>query len=292
MKFLVPTLAFAFTLLLGGLGFAAAMAPPEAALDLDFLDIGQGDAILVTTPSGRRLLVDTGPDETVLRQQLQEVLPQLQKHIDILLLSHSDKDHIGGAAMVLQEYTVGLVLVNQEAKTPPEMQAVLDTAAQMGVPVVRAHREQDIRLDDETLLDILTPPPDFETATQTANNNSIVGMLITPWTRILLTGDAEEDTEKALLEAGTPLEAPWLKGGHHGSKTSTSSPFLQAARPRTVFFQNGKDNSYGHPAKEVMDRLAAAQIPVYNTSIEGRVHLRCPRDSDCILTPQLHGNGP
>ena len=266
------------------MAFAFPARPAELAIDV--LDIGQGDSILITTPSGRRMLVDTGPDEGRLRKELATVLPPLEKHIDVLLLTHSDKDHIGGAVMVLNDFSVSQLIVNNEATAPEGMAAVLALAEEKHIPLMRADSKQDLQLDPWTLLDILTPAPNYTPAEDDANNHSIVFMLLTPTDHMLFMGDAEEPEEKALLAAGLPLYASWLKGGHHGSKSSTSPEFLEAVRPKTVVFQNGKDNSYGHPAKEVMDRLAAAHIPVYNTSIVGRMHLQCPPEASCILTQQ------
>lgn len=275
-----------------GLAMALWVPANNGSLRVDFLDIGQGDGTLITTPEGRHILVDTGPDENHLLQELSATLPPLVHTIDILVLTHSDSDHISGARAVLDNYNVGLLLINQEQETTQDMQYILDTAGERRVPVVHASREKDIRVEADVFMDILTPAAGFSPAGQTPNNNSVVFMLITPATRILFTGDAEEPVEEALLTSGAALQASWLKGGHHGSKTSTSASFLQAVAPQTVIFENGKGNSYGHPSPEVMDRLAAAHIPVYNTSTEGHTTLQCVPDQPCIITSATGDHGP
>lgn len=284
-------LVLSTTLLAGGV-LAYIHPDPSGYLRVDLLDIGQGDSILLTSASGRRMLVDTGPDEAVLRKELAAVLPPLTRNIDVLLLTHSDTDHINGARMVLQEFDVRVLIVNDEEEISETMQEVLKTAESRGVSIVRASADQDLQIDAGLVIDILTPLKGFTAAADNANDHSIAFMALTPTSKLLFTGDAEAAEEEALVRTGVALKADWLKGGHHGSKTSTTEVFLRAVLPGTVLFQNGKNNTYKHPAKEVMDRLAEARIPVYNTSTSGRMHLRCPPDLPCTLTTEHRDNAP
>lgn len=264
-----------------GLQYVYAEGPP--GVSIHFFDVGQGDSIFLTSSSGRRVLIDTGPDEHLLRKELESVLPPLDKRIDILFITHSDHDHRGGAEMLLRDFEIGQVVLNQEKEVTEGVQGILRTAEMLHIPVAFASPDQDLKVDSSLFLDILTPLPGFTKEEHSPNDNSIVFMLIMPKDRILFTGDAEKDAEMALVHSGRPLNASWLKGGHHGSKTSTSEVFLNAVSPKHVIFQNSIDNTYGHPAPEVVARLEDRLITVYNTSIHGRIHLRCPIDQECFL---------
>lgn len=280
--FLLSSLSLSLAVLLTSLGLFSAFATASGT-QIHFLDIGQGDATLVRTTQGRVILIDTGPSPQTLEQELSAVLPPLHKRIDLLILTHSDWDHISGGTYLLEEYEVGTLLINDELPVTEEMQQILDHATLLGTSVQHVQAMQDLIIEPGVLIDFLTPVTAFHASSP--NDHSVVFMLVLPHDRILFTGDAESDAEHALLQSGSGLQATWYKGGHHGSATSSTKRFLEAVNPQGVIFQNGRGNSYGHPAEEVLDRLDSAQIPVYNTSTDGRLQLSCLPEVPCTMIP-------
>lgn len=277
------------------LSIALALALPwsrtsSSEVRVDFLDVGQGDSILIQSPTGRRVLVDTGPDGDVLIGELSRVLPPFVRDVDLVILTHSDHDHIGGMEALLGRYHVGEIVHNREKEPKEGMEDILRLAAEQGIPVTRAHAEHDLRMESGVLMDFLTPLEGG--GENSSNNQSLVTMLVVGQNRLLLTGDAETPVEHQLLREGKAIAATILKGGHHGSKSSTGEEFLSAVLPGLTIFQNSLNNSYGHPAKEVMERLAARKIPVYNTGIDGAVTLQCSADAPCRLTSPHRGSSP
>jgi len=262
----------------------------RVGVSVDFLEVGQGDAILLQTPTGRRVLIDTGPKSDVLLEELSRVLPPFVNALDMVFLTHSDQDHIGGTLALLDHMEVGEIVLNDEVEQREGIREILAKAQRKGITVTHARKDQDLRVEVGVYLDLLTP---LETpVAPDANNHSLVLMLVLPTDRLLLMGDAEEIVEKALLKEGSPLRAAFLKGGHHGSKTSSGSNFLQAVSPKAVTFQNGVNNTYGHPSPEVLSRLAALGMTVYNTSIDGGIHLQCPPKTPCTITTEHRAQSP
>lgn len=279
MKFWVSAygiLAAAFLLLSHEWGLL-----PTGNLRVAVLDVGQGDAILITTPGNQQVLIDGGPDLRVL-EQLGDAMPFGDRHIELMMLSHTDADHVTGLVEVLRRYEVGKILMTGVARDTAIYNAFLDAARENGAQVIIADADHDLDLGAGVLLDILSPQESlFGREVKEPNNASIVAKLTWKDHEVLLTGDIEEWVEETMLKEGLDLRADILKVPHHGSKTSSSEAFLLAVDPDLALISVGRDNHYGHPRPEVLARYAALGIPVRRTDLEGPAFASCEAGS-CI----------
>jgi len=263
--------------LLGVLAFLAIVAwlalrqLPDDRLHVYFLDVGQGDAILVQTPDGRQILIDGGPNPTALLSELSAVLPFWDRSLDLVVLTHPDGDHLTGLLAVLDRYQVGRVLDTSQTDAAPLAAAWRERLTKGNIPRTIALRGMRIPLGD-VMLTVLHPGSKPLTGTASdENNNSIVLRIDYGPTSLLLTGDAESEAEADMLKAGLPLQADLLKIGHHGSNGSSSAPFLMAVAPREAAIPVGAENSFGHPAREVLKRLTDARAEILRTDTNGRI---------------------
>lgn len=246
---------------------------PDDKLRIALLDIGQGDSILITTPSHQRILVDGGPDLSLL-ERLGEELPFFERSIDLLILTHQDSDHITAFPALLERYTIDRILLTGTANMNSRYEAFLDAANRSGSEIIIAQADHDLDLGGGVLLDVLWPKQSlFGEKVKETNNASLVAKLTYKDHEILLTGDIEEKTEEELLKAGYDLRADILKVPHHGSKTSSSTGFLLAVDPDLALISVGRENTYGHPHPLVLARYEALGIPVRRTDKEGKVEL-------------------
>ena len=246
---------------------------PDGYLRVHFLDIGQGDSILVVTPSGRQALIDGGPDGDTVSQALADTLPGGDRSLDLVVMTHLDSDHSNGLLEVLGRYTVGAVLSGPQ---PPgnEMRAQWeDRLEQHGIAPVEVRAGYVVELGDGVELQVLNPPR--ERLSGDSNNDSLVMRLTYGEVSFLLAADIESEAEQSLVAGRAELQSTVLKAAHHGSKTSTTRPFLNAVSPAIAVVSAGLDNSYGHPAPAVVERLEAAVEAenVYRTDRDGSIEV-------------------
>ncbi|HYC82952.1 MAG TPA: ComEC/Rec2 family competence protein [Candidatus Paceibacterota bacterium] len=238
-------------------------------LEVHFLDVGQGDAILVETPGGNQMLVDGGADKKVLTRLGQE-LPFYDRSIDLVVATHPDADHIGGLPEVFSRFKISGFL-GPQAPSDSDVAVLLDRRIEeeRSTEVV-ARRGMRIKLDEDVYFDVLFP--DVEVASWETNEASIVGRLSYGETSFLLTGDNVKAIENYLVGLDSRLlDADVLKVGHHGSKTSTSLAFLRAVDPDYAVISAGRSNSYGHPHPSTLDVLKKEKIAVLGTYDKGTV---------------------
>lgn len=229
-------------------------------LRVDVLDVGQGDAILVTTPAGHTTLIDGGPSGIALARQLGAVLPHWQRRIGRTVLTHPQEDHIAGLPGILRRYDVG---------------AETDTGATGAITAFGLYRARatgraalhrgDTWTEDSVRFDVLWPPQDYHDAN--LNNTSLVLRVTYGRVVVLLTGDSEGPVHEALMRADD-VGATVLKVPHHGSKT-TPPAFLRAVAPQVALISVGAHNRFGHPAPETLAALAGATVA--RTDRDGRV---------------------
>lgn len=243
-------------------------------LKVYFLDVGQGDAAFIETPQRHQILIDGGPDSIVL-QKLQEIMPVKDMSLDMVILTHPEKDHLMGLLDVLQRYKIDYILETGISRQTPEYKEwakLLAKARQNGTEVITAESPQKI-IAGNVVLDTLYP---FENLSgkemkNTSNDSCIVSHLIFGSNSFLFTGDISGKTEKKLIEQNSDLASNVLKVPHHGSKYSTSVVFLENVEPKIAVISVGKKNSYGHPTPEVLQRLEKFGIKVLRTDTDGDI---------------------
>lgn len=235
-------------------------------LTISFLDVGQGDAILIETPDGIDVLVDGGPGSAVLAE-LAATLGAFDRTIDMVVATHPDADHIGGLIDVLARYDVHTILMTEHEGDSNAARAYREAVRKEGAEIVYAAQGQQFLLGASTTLDILFPVGDA--TGMGTNESSIVARLAYGETDVLLTGDAPRQTEMELVAMyGEGLESEILKVGHHGSRTSTDGVFVETVAPTYAVISAGEDNQYGHPHQEVLTTLAAHGVSILETANE------------------------
>ena len=230
----------------------------DGKLHVHFLDVGQGDSILVVTPGGAQLLIDGGPSPLGAVRGLGPRMPFGDGDLDLVVLTHPDEDHFRGLTEVVDRYAVDLVVSNGGLSPNPlylEWERALTRDAG-NIRRVAAYRGQTILLDDGARLEVLNPPPQPMRGTGSdSNNNGVVLRLVYDQVSFLLAADIEAEAEARLLREDMPLGSTVLKVPHHGSQTSTTPRFLSAVSPSAAVISSGAENPHGHPHSVVTDRL-------------------------------------
>jgi competence protein ComEC len=236
---------------------------PSKILKVSFLDIGQGDSIFIETPTHKQLLLDGGRNKKVLTE-LGKLMPFGDKSIDVMIESHPDADHIGGLPAVVERYEVGLFMEPGVESANTIDDELHKRVQEKKIPDILARRGQVINFGDGVKLIILFPNQDV-THWET-NDASIVAKLVYGDKSFLLTGDSTKKAEGILLNLDkNVLQSTVLKVGHHGSRNSTSLAYAQAVSPEYGIISAGKDNSYGHPHKEVLEILQKVSAKILST---------------------------
>lgn len=241
----------------------------EAELAVTFFNVGQGDAIFIETPSGKQMLIDGGKNRQVV-SELGRAMGFGDRTLDVVLATHPDADHIGGLPEVFDRYEIELFI-----EPGVESKNFLDNELRSRVgkenaQTLLARAGQVIDFGDGARLEIIFPHVDV--SSWGTNDASIVAKLIYGDKSFLLTGDAGLKTENILLRSAKSfLDVDVLKVGHHGSRTSTSFSFAQAASPTFAIISAGKDNTYGHPHKEVLNILEKVGVQTKSTAESGTI---------------------
>lgn len=251
---------------------------------VDFLDVGQGDSIFIETPGMHQILIDGGPDSSVLGK-LSSLIPFWDKTIDLVILTHPESDHMRGLLDVLKRYRADYILWTGVKRNTPEYDAwmkVLDKQKKRGAKVIIAESGQEIKAGN-VLIDTLYPLENLEgkELKNTSNDTCVVSKIIFGKNSFLFTGDISSETEENILGLrGLPSDV--LKVAHHGSKYSTSDLFLENVKPKIAVIEVGK-NSYGHPTSETLQRLENFGIKVFRTDKDGDIKMESDGSSIKIL---------
>jgi competence protein ComEC len=254
--------------------WSAALTMPDDRLHVSFLDVGQGDAILIQTPNGQDILVDGGPGPQRINLELSEQLPFWDRTIDLVVCTQPHADHVTGLIEVLQRYGVKRVLEPGVSYNSSVYQEWLRLIADKGIEHEVAHTGQEIDLGGGIKLEVLNPPADSWTGTgDDVDNNGLVLKLMWNEVSFLLAADIREEAEFELIAQRADLRSTVLKVSHHGTKTSTSQQFLAAVDPEVAVISVGRGNSFGHPSPEVVERLidALGEDSVYRTDEDGTI---------------------
>jgi len=253
--------------------FPLVAARGPGRLEIHAIDVGQGDAVAIQSPSGRWLLVDAGPRSDRFDAGRAIVIPFLLRHgvdrLDALILTHPDEDHIGGAHAVLEQIEVGLVIDPGVATGKNSFLALIDAARTRHIPWIAGRAGREIQVDGMTLR-FLAPDAVALDAPAEANDYSLIFRLEYGGFSALFTGDAPRSAENRLVAAeGTGIASTVLKVGHHGSSTSTGDSVLAAVRPAIGLISVGRRNRYGHPDPQVLARLRENGVQVHRTDLTG-----------------------
>ncbi|PIR72230.1 MAG: hypothetical protein COU42_01790 [Candidatus Nealsonbacteria bacterium CG10_big_fil_rev_8_21_14_0_10_36_24] len=243
-------------------------------LKVVFFDVGQGDSIFIETPQRLQVLIDGGPDLTVL-EKLAKEMPFYDRTIDLLILSHPEKDHLFGLLEVLKRYKVKNILWTGIIRNTAEWQEWKNLIEKERAEIKIAEAGQKIILQENPLVlfNILYPFENLDSKeVENSNDTSIIASLIFGAHSLLFTGDITKKTEQELIAQDVYLNSVVLKIAHHGSKTSSSEEFLESVSPEVAVLSVG-ENKYGHPSPEVLANFEKFGIPVLITKEVGDIKI-------------------
>lgn len=241
-------------------------------LEVSFFNVGQGDSVFIETPNGNQILIDGGPDANVLEKLSQE-MPFYDRTIDLIILTHPEKDHLSGLLEVLKKYKIINVLWTGITRKTPEYEEWQKLVKEEDAEIIIAKAGQRIILQDDPFIfiDILYPSADIAGKEfSDSNDTSVVAQLVFSSKSFLFTGDISQKIESGLIGESGILDSDVLKIAHHGSKTAFSPEFINAVSPEIAVICVGKNN-YGHPSKEVLANLAQFGIQVLRTDKDGDI---------------------
>jgi len=241
-------------------------------LEVTFFDVGQGDAIFIETPQSQQILIDGGPSSVIL-EKLSKEMPFWDKSIDLVILTHPERDHLGGLIEVLKKYKVENVLWTGVVRDTAEYKEWVKLIEGKKANVFIAKGSEKIKVSG-TILDVLYPFENLEGKEfKNSNDTSIVNRLVFGQDFFLFTGDISKSTEKKLIEKQIDINSNILKVAHHGSKTSSSEEFINKVSPRLAIISVGENNSYGHPQPETLEILNKFGIKVLRTDLNGDIKI-------------------
>lgn len=247
----------------------AALQMPDGRLHIHFLQVGEGDAVLIRTPAGRTALIDGGSDPARLLSELGKRLPFWDRDIDLVALTHPHADHAGGLIGVLQRYDVG-VFVEARSGATPEYKACIAAIQAKGIPRLEAAPGQRFVLDDGVVLEALFPSPQSDC--RSPNDCSLVLRLSMGSASFLFPGDLEEMGQAALLNERDVPPTMVLKVSHHGGATALLDGFLAAVSPQIAVIQSGP-RSAADPHPTTLRKLESAGAAIWQTRLQGSLEV-------------------
>jgi len=263
----------------------------RGSIELLMIDVGQGDAIAIRSPSGRWMLVDAGPpatDDPGAHPVVRALASRGVRRLEALVLTHPHLDHIGGAVAVLRSFEVGAVHDPGLPAPSAEYLGVLELAQERDVPWRTARAGDRFELGG-VAVEVLHPAADAAVAPD-ANENSVVLRVSYGAFDALLTGDAYREAERSVTEAAT-YDLEVLKAGHHGSDTSTDSLLLARTHPEVALVSAGRSNRYGHPSPAVVSLLGRLGVQVWRTDRQGTVSVLGRPDGTYVVTAARGAGG-
>ena len=251
------------------------LAKPQF-FEVNFFDIGQGDAIFIVSPKRQQILIDGGPDSKIL-EKLGKEMPFYDRSIDLVILTHPERDHLAGLIEVLKKYKVENILWTGIKRDSAEFKEWENLIKDEKAKIFIAKTGQKIHCstwnDGHCYFEILFPFENLEGKEfENSNDTSIVARLVFGKNHFLFTGDISKIAERELVIRAN-IDSDVLKVAHHGSKTSSSEEFLKAVSPKIAVISVGKGNSYGHPHQEVLEIFQKFGIKVLRTDLDGDIKI-------------------
>lgn len=273
MRNLLSLASLAILAVAAALIWIAVFFQPDGRLHVVFLDIGEGDAILIKTPLGQNILIDGGASPDLLAAELGRELPFWQRTIDAIISTHPHEDHLAGLMAVMDRYDVQMALSSPITSTTPGFVKWEQLLAELPEGKVKAlDRGDSLDLGLGVRISVLHPPAAPLAGTQSdLNNNSLVLKLTWGSTSFLLPGDIQDEGEQELLASGADLQSVVLKVPHQGAANALDSGFLAKVSPQIAVISVGAGNSFGHPAPAILQKLSG--LEVYRTDINGTVRI-------------------
>ena len=264
-------------------------------LKIYFVDVGQGDSTLIVTPQNKTILIDGGGSvnsnfDVGKNTLLPYILDRGFTKIDIVVISHFDTDHIGGIFTILKELEVKKVYISKQIEKSENYKKFIEITSQRNIKVYEVMAGNRIYIENNLYFDILWPK-DNQITTNILNNNAIVCNLHYMKFNMLFTGDIEEIAEKEILNLYDKnkylLKADILKVGHHGSKTSSINDFLNVISPKVAIIGVGKNNNFGHPNEDVLERLKNLCCNIYRTDLNGEISIEVDNNAKMKINTNL-----
>jgi len=260
----------ALSLILAGIIFHSA----RQDLKVIFLDVGQGDAILIEQGQNQ-ILIDGGPSGQRLLEELGKYVPFWDRKIEVVMATHPDADHIGGLIDLMRTYQIGQIIDTQTQSESQLYKKYREIISQKNIEEADGIKGINMKIGEGVEMKILSPPENYNPAEKDTNLNSIVTRLSFGENSFLFTGDLPSDGEQALIKSVENINSQVLKVAHHGSKYSTSEEFLKAVSPRDAVISVGANNRYGHPVPEILERLKNLNINIFRTDEKGDIIYKC-----------------
>ncbi|HOF42572.1 MAG TPA: MBL fold metallo-hydrolase [Candidatus Moranbacteria bacterium] len=259
----------------------------KADLRIAFLDVGQGDSILISQGSNQ-ILIDGGKDGKVLLEKIGRFMPFWDRSVEIVIATHPDHDHISGLIDVLRAYNVHSFLETKAKSDSATYKKLEEEIGGRNIEKIETAKGLKVLFPGSGELEVLYPFGSIAKVDEkNSNENSIVAKFRFGESSFLLTGDITEEKEKELVASGADLATEVLKVSHHGSKYSTGDEFLSATDAKSAVISVGKNNSYGHPSDEVLRKLSKHGVEIYRTDEIGDIFYKCEKfQGKCMVANQ------
>lgn len=249
-------------------------------LRMYFIDVGQGDGIMIKTPSDKVIIIDGGPFDDFC-QKISSKLPFRKRNIDLLILTHAHQDHYLGLIKLIENYKINNIIYSGYDANFSDYIYLMNMIKQKNINLIKAKYGNEIDFDNNIKLKILHPI-DSKEKEEDLNNTSVVVKLTYEKFEAIFTGDLTCKGEDEILKYEKNLKSEVLKVGHHGSKTSSCENFLQKVAPEIGIIQVGVDNKFNHPNKEALDRLKKYNVRLFRNDQLGDIFVSSNGNNYCI----------
>lgn len=238
----------------------------KSLLSIHMIDVGQGDSILVQTPTNKNILIDGGDEDS--KNIINSYLRQKRiKTIDIIIATHPDSDHIGSLDNVIKKFNVNSIYMPEQSTNSESYQNLINSCTDKNLAIQYLYKDDVLNIDNNINIYVLSP----SYIQEESNLNSIVFKLTFNNNSFLFMGDAEEENEKEILRSFELNNINFIKIGHHGSNSSSSLEFIKKINPDIAAISCGYKNQYGHPHKAVIDNLKQSHVSIYRTDRIGDI---------------------